>query len=106
MPPTSPLPIFRFPMQPGAQVHQFGFQHGLGVFFFLFLVLCVVVAACLIVTLLTRRFSPSTLVRRAGPTPESADPGALHILQERFARGEIDAEDFKSRRDLLVSSDH
>ena len=29
---------------------------------------------------------------------------ALHILDERFARGEIDAEEYRARRDLLRSS--
>jgi uncharacterized membrane protein len=32
------------------------------------------------------------------PSPTS---DALRILDERFARGEIDADDYKQRRDLL-----
>lgn len=38
----------------------------------------------------------------AGPQGDAGDP-ALRILDERFARGEIDAEEYRSRRDLLRS---
>ncbi len=31
----------------------------------------------------------------------SAEDDALHVLDARFARGEIDAEEYTSRRDLL-----
>jgi putative membrane protein len=50
-----------------------------------------------------------TLLRQSRPpTPAPPSPGppggsdALRILEERFARGEIDAEEYRSRRDLLV----
>ena len=36
------------------------------------------------------------------PSPPSSD--AMKILNERFAKGEIDAEEFTKRRDLLQSS--
>ncbi len=36
----------------------------------------------------------------SGPAPSSA---ALAVLDERFARGEIDAEDYLQRRSLLTS---
>jgi putative membrane protein len=39
---------------------------------------------------------PST----TGPTPGGPD-AALRVLEDRFARGEIDAEEFTKRRDLL-----
>ena len=40
------------------------------------------------------------------PGPHDAQPGrpapdAVRILDERFARGEIDAEEYQQRRDLL-----
>ena len=38
----------------------------------------------------------------AGGTPASFE--ALRILNERFAKGEIDPEDYKIRRDLLKGS--
>ncbi len=34
----------------------------------------------------------------------SGTSGALKILNERFARGEIDAEEFTKRRDLLLQT--
>jgi putative membrane protein len=34
-------------------------------------------------------------------TPTAAQTDALKILNERFARGEIDVEDYTKRRDLL-----
>ena len=35
-----------------------------------------------------------------GPAPAGTD-AALRVLEDRFARGEIDAEEFTQRRDLL-----
>ncbi|HVA53130.1 MAG TPA: SHOCT domain-containing protein [Acidimicrobiales bacterium] len=37
-------------------------------------------------------------------TPSGPPTDALKILNERFAKGEIDAEEFTQRRDLLQSS--
>lgn len=37
----------------------------------------------------------------AGPPREERGDQALRILDERFARGEIDAEEYQQRRDLL-----
>jgi putative membrane protein len=49
-----------------------------------------------------------TLVRHAGPSSPKAEPppavqpsAASAILDERFARGEIDAEEYTHRRALL-----
>ena len=39
-----------------------------------------------------------------GPRPQPPDEAsAMRILEERFARGEIDAEEFSERRELLRS---
>jgi putative membrane protein len=38
---------------------------------------------------------------RAGDRPRPYRPDALEILEERFARAEIDAEEFKRRREVL-----
>ncbi len=37
----------------------------------------------------------------APPAPQSS--GAMQILEERFARGEIDVDEFKSRKEALRS---
>ena len=54
--------------------------------------------AWILVTLLRQRRPPD------GPAPPAPAIGsdALRILDERFARGEIDAEEYRSRRDLLT----
>ncbi|MDS0134763.1 MULTISPECIES: SHOCT domain-containing protein [unclassified Amycolatopsis] len=41
------------------------------------------------------------LARRA-PQPPSTDGAARRILDERFARGEIDQEEYERRRDTLA----
>ena len=39
---------------------------------------------------------------RAGTNPGAQSSSqAMHLLEERFARGEIDADEFAARRDLL-----
>jgi putative membrane protein len=37
------------------------------------------------------------------PDPESGNARALSVLEERFARGEVDAEEFLLRRSLLYT---
>jgi putative membrane protein len=42
------------------------------------------------------------ITRRSGPTDRNSDrDGAVRILEERFARGEIDSEEFEERRRAL-----
>jgi len=43
-----------------------------------------------------RSFSPAGREHMAGPPG-----GVLHILEERFARGEIDREEYESRKTVL-----
>lgn len=38
-----------------------------------------------------------------GPSPGERGDAAMQILDERFARGEIDAEEYRTRRELLRS---
>ncbi len=40
---------------------------------------------------------------RPGEPVETGPDSAMRVLEERFARGEIDAEEFTKRRDLLRS---
>jgi len=54
--------------------------------------------AWIIVTLLRHRGSHSD--RRPVP-PSGTSPDALLILDERLARGEIEEEEYKRRRDLI-----
>jgi putative membrane protein len=48
-----------------------------------------------------------TLIRQGGPRPASAAPtvrasaDATQILAERFARGDIDEDEYRRRRDVL-----
>lgn len=54
-------------------------------------------------------FGILALVRSTGRHPDSAAPHedggqAMRILDERFARGEIDADEYIRRRDLIHST--
>ena len=85
------------------QFGPYGFHHtvfGVGRGFGLLLLLALVVAGTLLVASLMHRRTQ----QRSGQASTSVAGGgspALQMLDERFARGEIDAEDYKVRRDLL-----
>lgn len=83
---------------------QAGMAWGRGLFGLLLLLILVAAIAWFVMTL--ARQSAHThhepIHSRDAPAPQSSD--ALKILSERFARGEIDAEEFTQRRDLLRSS--
>jgi putative membrane protein len=85
----------------------FGGNGPLATFVILVLFVIVIAALALLVTLFIRRsrfahrFAGAQgvgLTERWRPSPAT---DALHILSERFARGEIDADDYRERRDLL-----
>jgi putative membrane protein len=76
-------------------------------FALLVLFVIVIAALALLITLFIRR---SRFAHRFAGAPgtgftshwqASPTSDALRILNERFARGEIDADDYKQRRDLL-----
>jgi putative membrane protein len=45
----------------------------------------------------------SSTTRRAGPDPDRQPGSAARILDDRLARGEIDAEEYQRLRDLIGS---
>jgi uncharacterized membrane protein len=59
----------------------------------------VIIAAVLLILRDRSRRAPETGASAAGGSQD-----ALRILNERFAKGDIDPEDFKVRRDLLLGS--
>ncbi|HEY1222740.1 MAG TPA: SHOCT domain-containing protein [Acidimicrobiales bacterium] len=76
---------------------------GGGIFLLLFLVLVVLVIVWAISAFSHRRnhlhYGPGAIGPKGyGP---HANPEAQRILEERFARGEIDADEFKQKRDIL-----
>jgi putative membrane protein len=92
------------PFGPG----PFGSNGPFAALLILFLFVVVIAALALLVTFFIRRSRFAS--RFVGPTPTAsaswrspATFDALRILDERFARGEIDAEDYRERRDLLQS---
>jgi putative membrane protein len=95
--------VIRFgPFGPG----QFGPRGPLGLFIGLVVFLIVIAAVALLVTLVVRksRFAHHLATGTGPHTHTSSTSDALRILDERFARGEIDAADYRERRDLLQGS--
>jgi len=49
-----------------------------------------------------------TLIRHGGPPPtesrDGASPDPLRILDQRYARGEIDDDEYRRRRDTLLGT--
>jgi len=93
----SPIgPVFRF----GPPRYGVGNGHPFfGLLIFLIIV-ALVVWALIVVTRHVSHHSREDGQSSSGTGSESSD--AIKILNERFARGEIDADDFTQRRDLLL----
>jgi len=54
------------------------------------------------VVLVIRHFTTGQVVSgRKGPSPYEASSEPLQILRERYARGEIDTEEFEERKKIL-----
>ena len=83
--------------QPGGWGWGYGMMGGFGGVFMLLLFIVVV---ALVVGLLRDLFGFSHARRGA---PRGRGSSALDILDERYARGEIDADEYKRRRAELVS---
>jgi putative membrane protein len=99
--PGGPIRFWQFGQGP------FGPHGPLGAFVILVLFVIVLAAIALLVTLFIRRshfahrFATGTGAGFSSHWHASPTTDALRILNERFARGEIDADDYKERRDLL-----
>jgi putative membrane protein len=96
----SPSPFFG-PGGPHRVGLFFGPGPGRGGPFVVFLVLLLLAAAVVLVVLFARQEKMKRQGRLFSVEGASTSHGALRILDERFAKGEIDAEDYKVRRDLL-----
>jgi hypothetical protein len=65
------------------------------------LVLLIAVAIALVVVLTRRTPPPPSAGFPPPPSVPGPDTGALRILQQRFASGEIDQDEFRARAETL-----
>lgn len=97
MPPDAPQPGFGGPFFDGGMHHGLGLRGGL--FLVLLAILLIVAIAALLLSMSRRRDeSRRDLDDRRGSTNPSS---ALGILDERLARGDIDVDEYTSRRNVL-----
>ncbi len=92
-----PSPFFQGP------VRVVGINSGPGGFFIALLLLVLVVGVVLLALsiLLRRRAHYWHHYAGRGPWRSPGTSDAMRILNERFAKGDIDAEDYKTRKELL-----
>ena len=97
MPPDAPQPGFGGPFFDGGMRHAVGLRGGL---FLAFLVLLLIVAIVALLLSMSQRRRDN--VGHDGGVRDGSPAGsALRILDERLARGEIDVDDYTSRRNVL-----
>jgi len=68
---------------------------------FLFCLIALAAIVVVVVNVLGRHSGSSISHVHGLPQSSGESSHALHLLDERFARGEIDAEEFTKRRDIL-----
>ncbi len=97
MPPDAPQPGFGGPFFYGGMHHGLGLRGGL---FLVFLAILLIVAIAALLLSMSRRRDESSrgVDDRRDPTIPS---NALGILDERLARGDIDVDEYRSRRNVL-----
>jgi putative membrane protein len=78
----------------------YGYGWGWGMWVFMAVVMVLFWLAIAAVVVVFVRHSQSGHI--APPQPTGSNPGqAMQVLDERFARGDIDADEYTRRRDLL-----
>jgi putative membrane protein len=86
----------------------YGYGPGVGwagaLFGLLLFLVFIAVIAWVILTVVSQRSHHHRHMHEWGPGPVEASSDALKILNERFARGEISADEYTERRDLLKGS--
>ena len=102
VPPDAPQPGFGGPFHDGGMRHVIGLRGGL--FLVLLVALLVVAIIALLLSMSRRRRDESR--RGAGPSSSSGlGSGALRILDERLARGDLDVDEYTSRRKVLLAQE-
>lgn len=82
-------------------MEQWGYMPWYGMIFGPIMMIAVLAAAVAVVVLIVRWLSgPSS--GATPPTERQSKKTALEILEERFARGEIDKDEFEEKRKLLT----
>ena len=82
----------------GAYHYGSGMMYGGGIFGWLMMVLIVVLVVAVAIGLMRLLFPDRHRIRAGLPAPHKS---ALAILEERYARGEIDKDEFEERRKTL-----
>jgi putative membrane protein len=80
----------------------FGFEHAHHPFVFALLVLLVLVGVIVVIVLVVR--DRDARRQRTHASSVSAPSEAMRILDERFARGEIDDDEYRRRKAMLYPS--
>lgn len=91
---ASPLPAWADYGEGGHMMWGAGGMAGMGGLFGIIMMLIMVALIAVVVAVIWRAVNP-------GKSGTSGDDSALTILKERFARGEIDKNEFDERRRVL-----
>ena len=82
--------------------HMSGWGYGFGIFSMILFWGLLIVGVMVLLRYLSRGASPEPPAQHHPAQPPSAE----QILAERFARGEIDADEYRSRLDILHDHPH